>query len=127
MRLASPFGMTERLAPATGSEQMETLEGALRRFEAMGYGEALHVAAGGFLVGSSSERLAPESLCVVELARFEGESDPADEAVIYALSTDDGRVRGTFVAPYGASIDGDAAKVIQRLRSARRKRSPARL
>ena len=43
---------------------------------------------------------------VKETHRFEENNDPADEAVIYAIATDDG-VLGTFVNGYGTYADAE--------------------
>lgn len=45
-----------------------------------------------------------EDLTVVNFFRFEGETDPADEAILYALETADG-MKGTIVNAYGVNAD----------------------
>ena len=98
---------------------METVDAALHRLEEAGFGASFRAVANGMLSLPSGERFAPEELYVVDLVRFEGESDPADEAVVYALSTGDGAIRGTFVVAYGPTVGAACAQVVQRLRSAR--------
>lgn len=46
-------------------------------------------------------RYAAADLTIVEHHRFEGETDPGDMAIVYALVGRDG-VRGVLVAPFGA-------------------------
>lgn len=46
-------------------------------------------------------RYAAADLTVVEHHRFEGETDPGDMAIVYALVGRDG-ARGVLVAPFGA-------------------------
>ena len=41
---------------------------------------------------------------IVEVYRFEGDSDPADEAVVYAIESANG-VKGVLVSGYGISAD----------------------
>lgn len=43
---------------------------------------------------------APEDVVVEKLARFEGISDPDDEAVVFAVRAPDG-TRGTYTSTYG--------------------------
>ena len=60
-------------------------------------------------------RLNEEEFQVDEVYRFEGDSNPDDNAVVYALTTPTG-VKGTIVDGYGASsvnISFDMAKKLQ--------------
>jgi hypothetical protein len=57
----------------------------------------------------------PESMTVESFARFEGMSDPDDQAILFALSSKDG-IRGTYATAYGAGIDDQDAAIIARLR-----------
>jgi hypothetical protein len=54
-------------------------------------------------------------LLIRETYRFEGDSDPADEAVVYALQADDG-VQGTFVNGYGTYADTVSETILLGLR-----------
>jgi len=52
---------------------------------------------------------------IVDLYRYEGPSDPADEATVYALTSKAG-VKGILVTGYGASSpDGTSAEVLKKL------------
>ena len=46
-------------------------------------------------------RLNPEAFHVDEVYRFEGDSNPDDSAIVYAITSDTG-VKGTLVDAYGA-------------------------
>lgn len=94
---------------------METLREALERLVRRGSTVALRARPGGLLEREGEGALAPETLVIDEVVRFEGESDPGEEAVLFALRARDRRFRGTFVATYGTRIDPDCAAVIQRL------------
>ena len=103
--------------------RMETLHAALARLARAGYGEELRARPDGFR-DERGRVHPPETLVVDEIARFEGESDPADEAVLFALSTSDGSVRGAFVAMFGPSSDPVGAELIKRLDTGERPRRP---
>lgn len=94
---------------------METLSEALARLERLGFRDSLRARPGGLLGVGRGEILSPETLVIEEIIRFEGQSDPDDEAVLFALRSFDGRVRGTFVAAYGVPTDPDCAAVMERL------------
>lgn len=48
----------------------------------------------------------PEDLWILKVYRFEGESDPADMAALYALETTDGK-KGFILNAYGTYSDQD--------------------
>jgi hypothetical protein len=53
-------------------------------------------------------------LQIKETYRFEGNTDPADEAVVYALQAGDG-VKGTFINGYGTYADTESEAILQLL------------
>jgi hypothetical protein len=103
---------------------METLRCAVDRLERAGYAGALQARPDGFVEVETGRVFAPEALIVDEIVRFEGESDPGDEAVLFALRSPDGSVRATFVATYGPSADPVSAPLIRRLDTEERPRHP---
>ena len=48
---------------------------------------------------------------IVEIYRYEGESDPGDEATVYGIKSKDGQ-KGVFVAGSGAFEENSAAKLL---------------
>src|SRR5688500_2553544 len=65
--------------------------------------------------GDLDIRLNPEEFTVDEVHRFEGDSNPDDNAVLYAISSSTG-VKGTLVDRYGAyseSLSFEMAKKLQ--------------
>jgi hypothetical protein len=48
----------------------------------------------------------PEEITIVDFYRFEGESNPDDASILYALETNDG-VRGTISSAYNVYADSD--------------------
>jgi len=51
---------------------------------------------------------------IVDLYRYEGESDPADEATVYALSSASG-IKGVLVSGYGISTDEVSIETLKQL------------
>jgi hypothetical protein len=97
------------------ADTMEPLRCALARLERAGFRGAFRADRDGLLALETGRVHAPEDLIVDEIVRFEGESDPDDEAVLFALRSRDDRVRGTFVAAYGPGADPVSAGLIRRL------------
>ena len=51
---------------------------------------------------------------IVEVYRFEGNSDPADEAVVYGVEGTGNR-KGVLVTGYGISSEGTSAEMVKKL------------
>lgn len=94
---------------------METLSEALARLEKRGFRQSLRATPAGELEVAGEPPILPETLVIEETVRFEGCSDPEDEAVLFALRSGDGGVRGTFVAMFGPGMEPASAKVMHRL------------
>ena len=56
----------------------------------------------------------PEDFEIVEVYRYEGNSDPADEAVVYAIESKGGD-RGVLVSGYGISADEMTSELAKKL------------
>jgi hypothetical protein len=63
-------------------------------------------------IGHDSEKsYAPDEVTIVDFYRFEGESNPDDMSILYALEARDG-VRGTISSAYGTYGDSDALEFL---------------
>ena len=60
-------------------------------------------------------KLSPDDFEIDKVYRFEGESNPDDEAVVYALSSPKFGVKGVLVNGYGISADAASAKMVEKL------------
>ena len=60
------------------------------------------------------EKYHPEDFEIVEVYRYEGDSDPADEAVVYAVESKKGD-RGVLVSGYGISADEMTSELAKKL------------
>ena len=59
-------------------------------------------------------RFDPADFEIVEVYRFEGDSDPADEAVVYAIESNKGD-KGVLVSGYGISADEMSGEIAKKL------------
>ena len=60
-------------------------------------------------------KLKPEEFEIAEVYRFEGDTDPADEAVVYAIESKHG-LKGVLVNGYGANADALSDTLIKKLK-----------
>lgn len=65
--------------------------------------------------GDLDLRLYPEQFRVDEVYRFEGDSNPDDNAVLYAITASNG-VKGTLVDGYGVYSDNLSFEMAKKLR-----------
>ena len=69
-----------------------------------GFKEDFKATSGGLRSLSNDKLYAPDQVRVINSFRFEGFSDPDDNAVLYLLETNDG-LKGTLVDAYGTYAD----------------------
>jgi hypothetical protein len=51
---------------------------------------------------------------IVDVYRYEGNSDPGDEAVVYAIESKTG-LKGVLVTGYGISMDSESAEILKKI------------
>ena len=83
---------------------MKSLATCLNRMVSEGYTEDFKVTEQGLQSIQHDQGYAPEQIQVVNFYRFEGESDPDDNAILYIIETADG-TKGTLVDAYGTYND----------------------
>jgi hypothetical protein len=84
----------------------DTVTEATRLLEAEGYTSTITILDGGALRFSGVEPTCGIDEAVVErMYRFEGDSDPGDEMVVFGVYFPGGDVRGTLVSAFGPAAD----------------------
>lgn len=109
------IGRRHRLPAQPVTRRATSVGEAVDELTRAGYGERFHSAWGG-LVDTRARRFDPADLIVDEVYRFEGETDPGEEAAVFALRDADRGIRGTFVVHYGPGVDAGDAEIVLRLR-----------
>ena len=69
-----------------------------------GYADTLKVTKQGLYSTHKDKVYGPDEVQVINFFRFEGQSDPADNAIMYVIETIDG-VKGILIDAYGAYAD----------------------
>jgi len=88
---------------------MKSLATCLNRMISEGYTEDFKVTEQGLQSIQHLQNYSPDQIQVVNFYRFEGESDPDDNAILYIIETADG-TRGTLVDAYGTYTDPKVAQ-----------------
>ena len=94
---------------------METLSEALRRLAGAGYGDEYRAVPEGLWARSDGRVYPPHDFRVEEIVRFEGESDPSEEAAVFALTRTADGSRGTYTVAFGTLMDPLDGELVERL------------
>jgi hypothetical protein len=92
----------------------DTVTAAVKGLKQRGYTIDFNLEADSISCPDSHPPLKPSEFEIVEVYRFEGESDPADEAVVYAIESRDGR-KGILVNGFGISADEIGEEMVEKL------------
>jgi hypothetical protein len=95
--------------------EMSTLSEVINALSAEGYSIDFNLSSQQLGVVNLLQQ-SPDRFLIDRSYRFEGESDPEDEAIVYAISAFDGSMKGILVDGYGTSPQGDLVHVIAQLK-----------
>lgn len=95
----------------------ETVSEAVNELAAMGYGDDLRFDDGVLRCSRCGETHPSQDADVEQVRRFEGQSDPADEAIVLALRCPHCGAGGVLVSPYGPDADPSLAEAFTYLAS----------
>jgi len=93
----------------------ETLSEAIARLVESGFRHGLRAQIGRLRDTVTGESYSPESLGIAEWMRFDGESDPDEEVVLFALLSPAGSPLGTYATAFGPGIAAEDGSVLPRL------------
>jgi hypothetical protein len=99
---------------------MKSLSTCLNRMVNEGYSEDFKVTDAGLESIQHKTKYFPEHIQVVNFFRFEGESDPDDNAILYVIETNDG-IKGTLVDAYGVYNDQKVSKFMKDVENIQKK------
>lgn len=95
--------------------QYDTLSSALQTMRAKGFTEDFNLAENCLIC--NSQRFNPDEFEIKEVYRFEGPSDPADNAVLYGIESGSG-LKGVLVNSYGYQSEPVSDAIARKLRIA---------
>ena len=99
---------------------LETLAQAIDRLTAAGYTDDFRAESDGLHAVYGGCVHQPEELMIEEVVRFEGITNPDDEAILFALRCSDG-MKGTYTTAYGPNMPAADAEMARRLNAAHRR------
>lgn len=90
---------------------MTTMSSCTTKLAKEGYTENFTIKNVGLEAPSTGKLYNPVEVKINSFYRFEGESDPADSAIVYAIETGDG-LKGLLIDSYGAYRSDRVSKFI---------------
>jgi len=106
--------------PEDKPAEMKTLADCINKAILQGYTDSFKVTKQGMQTTGGETMYKPENVKVINFYRFEGESDPADNSILYVIETSDG-MKGTLVDAYGAYADETVNKFMKEVEDINKK------
>lgn len=106
--------------PNDKATSMNTLSALVNKVVKNGYTDSFKVTKKGLYSNSTDRYFTPADVHVENFYRFEGESDPGDNAIMYVIETSDG-LKGTLIDAYGAYSDDSVNKFMQEVEDMNKK------
>ncbi len=96
-------------------ETYDTVVYALNGLKARGYTVNFNIAFDKLMCTDNKICLNPNEFEIVEVHRFEGETNPADEDVVYAVESKDGSIKGVITSAFGMYADSASTDMLKKL------------
>ena len=96
-------------------ESYDTVVAALKGLKERGYTINFNIAFDKLICSQNTISLNPEEFEITEFYRFEGNSNPADEDVVYAVESKDGKCKGVITSAFGLYADSTSAAMLRKL------------
>ncbi len=94
----------------------ETVTDAVQLLESEGYNAAFTLNVRSFRCEACHHHHAPARLIIDRTFRFEGPSDPGDEAIVLGVTCPDCGARGVIVSAYGPDAEPEYVALLDHLR-----------
>ncbi|MBK8610868.1 MAG: phosphoribosylpyrophosphate synthetase [Chitinophagaceae bacterium] len=93
----------------------DTVVDALNGLRERGYSINFNIAFDKIICSDNKNCLNPNEFEIAEVYRFEGNSNPADEDVVYAIESITGNTKGVLTSAFGLYADSASTAMITKL------------
>ena len=94
----------------------ETLSEAITLLQADGYTEDFNLQTNCVECKNLQLKLSYDEFVVDKFYRFEGDSNPEDEEIVYAISSIKHNLKGTLVSAFGKDADEMSTEIMEKLK-----------
>ena len=95
--------------------QYDTVVAAINGLKERGYDLDFNIAFDKLICLQNDYCLNPGEFEITEVHRFEGDTNPSDEDVVYAVASKDGKMKGIVTSAFGTYADSISTDMIKRL------------
>ena len=95
----------------------DTLSEAMNELKKEGYTEDFNIQHDALICKDGTLKLFHDDFVIDKFYRFEGDSNPDDEAILYAISSPKNHVKGVLVNGYGISAEPMASVLVEKLKT----------
>lgn len=103
-----------KLEPLEQKDEMSSMVTVMNKLTKSGYTTQFKATKRGICSMESQKTFKPRNVEIKHFYRFEGESDPSDSSIVYAIETNTGE-KGTLTDSYGAYSDPMVATFIKQV------------
>ena len=96
-------------------ETYETVTAALTGLKARGFTVDFNIAFDRLICTKNQTQLNPGEFEIVEVYRFEGDTNPDDEDVVYAVESIDKKIKGIITSAYGMYASTISTEMLRKL------------
>lgn len=93
----------------------DTLSEAVNELQRRGYTDELTMAGNCVICDQRGLTLDPEAFEIDEFHRFEGNSDPEDQSIVYAISSATHQLKGLLISAYGPDASSLTQAMVRKL------------
>ena len=93
----------------------DTVVEAINGLKIRGYTLDFNIAADKIICRDNKHCLNPDEFEITEVHRFEGDTNPSDEDVVYAVQSIDGNLKGVITSAFGPYADNVSTEIIRKL------------
>ncbi len=95
--------------------QYDTVVAALNDLKQRGYTLDFNIAFDQLICNDNDTCLNPSQFEITEVHRFEGDTNPSDEEVVYAVESKEGNIKGVLHSAFGTYADDIAPDMLRKL------------
>lgn len=96
-------------------ETYDTVTAALSGLKAKGYTLDFNIAFDKIICSNGVVCLDPHQFEITQAFRFEGDTNPSDEDVVYVVESIDKKIKGTLTSAYGMYADNISTEMLSKL------------
>ncbi|MEP7164175.1 MAG: phosphoribosylpyrophosphate synthetase [Ferruginibacter sp.] len=93
----------------------DTMVDGINGLRQRGYKIDFNIAFDKIICSENKHCLNPDDFEIIEMHRFEGNTNPSDEDVLYAVESKDGKLKGIITSAFGMYADGASTEMLKKL------------